>query len=149
MICVDLVAPFTTRTPAKTHSLHALTMMDPAINTGWFEIVEATNRSATSIQDLFHNTWLARYPRPQFTVFDNENRGKFKRDFKQICIQDNYGIKKPNQLQVTTHKQMQSLNKYKKLSMICSDHLTLKIIMKIQKRKKIIHLITSFNQLYG
>jgi hypothetical protein len=23
------------------------------------------------IQDLFHNTWLARYPRPQFIVFDN------------------------------------------------------------------------------
>jgi hypothetical protein len=36
------------------HSLLALTMIDPA--TGWFEIVEATNKSATSIQDLFHNT---------------------------------------------------------------------------------------------
>jgi transposase InsO family protein len=64
-------------------------MIDPA--TGWFEIVEATNKSATSIQDLFHNFWLARYPRPQFIVFDNG--GKFKREFKQICIQDNYGIK--------------------------------------------------------
>jgi hypothetical protein len=56
MVCVDLVGPFTIRTPAKTHSftLLALTMIDPA--TGWFEIVEATNKSATSIQDLFHNT---------------------------------------------------------------------------------------------
>jgi hypothetical protein len=87
MICVDLVGPFTIRTPAKTHSLLALTMIDPA--TGWFEIVEATNKSATSIQDLFHNTWLARYPRPQFIVFDNV--GEFKREFKQMC--DNYGIK--------------------------------------------------------
>jgi hypothetical protein len=52
--------PFTIRTPDKTHSLLALTMIDP--DTGWFEIVEATNKSATSIQDLFHNTWLARYP---------------------------------------------------------------------------------------
>jgi hypothetical protein len=60
MVCVDLVGPFTLRTPAKTHFLLALTMIDPA--TGWFEIVEATNKSATSIQDLFHNTWLARYP---------------------------------------------------------------------------------------
>jgi hypothetical protein len=34
-----------------------LTMVDPA--TVWFEIVRATNKSATSIQDLFHNTWLA------------------------------------------------------------------------------------------
>jgi hypothetical protein len=63
--------------------LLALAMIDPA--TGWFEIVETTNKSATSIQDLFHNTWLARYPRPQFIVFDNGNKGKFKREFKQMC----------------------------------------------------------------
>jgi hypothetical protein len=47
---------------AKTHSLLTLTMIDPG--TGWFEIVEITNKSATYIQDLFHNTWLTRYPRP-------------------------------------------------------------------------------------
>jgi hypothetical protein len=105
MLCVDLLGPlpFTIITPAKTHSLLSLTMIDPEINTGWFEIVETTNKSATSIQDLFHNTWLARYgyPRPQFIVFDNDNRGEFKREFKQMC--DNYGIK-PNHLQVTTHR---------------------------------------------
>jgi hypothetical protein len=61
-------------------------MIDPA--TGWFEIVEATKKSATSIQDLFHNTWLARYLRPQFIVFDNV--------YKTIMAL------KPNQLQVTT-----------------------------------------------
>jgi hypothetical protein len=55
--CVDLVGPFTIRTPVKAHSLLALTMIDPA--TGWLEIVEATNKSATSIQDLFHNICLA------------------------------------------------------------------------------------------
>jgi hypothetical protein len=33
MICVDLVGPFTIKTPSKTHSLLALTMIDPA--TGW------------------------------------------------------------------------------------------------------------------
>jgi hypothetical protein len=54
MVCVDLVGPFTIRTPAKTHSLLTLTMKDPA--TGWFEIVEATNKSTTFNQDLFHNT---------------------------------------------------------------------------------------------
>jgi hypothetical protein len=89
MVCLDLVGPFTIRTPAKTYSLLALTMIDPA--TGWFEIVEATNKSATSIQDLFHNTWLACYPRPQFIVFDNGRWGEFKREFKQMC--ENYGIK--------------------------------------------------------
>jgi hypothetical protein len=35
---VDLVCPFTIRTPTKTHSLLTLTMIDPA--TGWFEIVK-------------------------------------------------------------------------------------------------------------
>jgi hypothetical protein len=43
MVCLDLVGSFTIRTQAKTHSLLALTMIDPA--TGWFEIVEATNIS--------------------------------------------------------------------------------------------------------
>jgi hypothetical protein len=43
---------FTIRKPAKTHSLLALTMIDPA--TGWFEIV---NKSASCIHDLFHKTW--------------------------------------------------------------------------------------------
>jgi hypothetical protein len=66
IVCVDLVGPFTIRTPAKTQTLLALTMIDLA--TGWFEIVEATNKSEISIQDLFHNTWLARYPRPQFRL---------------------------------------------------------------------------------
>jgi F0F1-type ATP synthase assembly protein I len=57
MVCVDLVGLFTIRTPTKTHFLLSLTMIDPA--TGWFEIVKSTNKSATSIQDLFHKTWLA------------------------------------------------------------------------------------------
>jgi hypothetical protein len=91
MVCVDLVGPFTIRTPAKTNSLLALTMIDPETITGWFEIVKATNKSATSIQDLFHNTLSARYLQPQFIFFDNGIIGEFKREFKQMC--DNYGIK--------------------------------------------------------
>jgi hypothetical protein len=57
-------------------------LIDPAITTGWFEIVDATNKSASSIQDLFHNTWLAHFMQPQFSVFDNMNMGKFKHKFK-------------------------------------------------------------------
>jgi Integrase core domain len=87
MVCVDLVGPFTIKTPLKTHFLLALTMIDPA--TGWFEIVQANYKTATSIQEFFHNAWLARYPRPQDIAFDNG--GKFKREFKQMC--ENYGIK--------------------------------------------------------
>jgi hypothetical protein len=74
-------------------SLLALTMIDPAINTGWFDIVKATNKSATSIQELSHNTWLAGYPWLQFIVFDNGNIGYFKREFKQMWMQNNHGIK--------------------------------------------------------
>jgi hypothetical protein len=99
-----------------SYPLLAFTMIDPA--TGWIEIVKATNRPATSIQDLFHNTWLARYPRPQFIVFDNGNIGEFKREFKQMC---------DNHAQHTSHKQMQSLIENTKLSMTCSDHLTWKM----------------------
>jgi hypothetical protein len=83
MVCVEVVGCFTRKTPSKTHSLLALTMIDPA--TEWFEVVEATNKLATAIQDLFRNTWLIRYPRLQFIVFDNG--GKFKREFKQIYFE--------------------------------------------------------------
>jgi hypothetical protein len=61
-------------------------MIDP--ETGWFEIVEVTNKSATSIQDSFHKNWLAQYLQPQFVVFDNCGIGKFKGKLKQMCIQD-------------------------------------------------------------
>jgi hypothetical protein len=106
MVYMDLVGPFTIRTLAKTHTLLALTMIDRA--TAWFEIVKATNKSATSIQDLFHNSWLARYPRPQFIVFDNGIDGEFKREFKQMCMQNKYGIKaKP-----TTSNNHQSSRKF-------------------------------------
>jgi hypothetical protein len=84
MDCVDLVGTFAIRTLAKTHSLLALTMIDPA--TGWFEIIKVTNFSATSIQDLFHNTWLALYPRLQFILVDNGDMSKCKRELKQMCV---------------------------------------------------------------
>jgi hypothetical protein len=58
---------------------------------------------------------------------------------------------KQNQLQVTpiiTQANAFIERVHTKLSMTCSDHLTWKTIMKILKSKKIIHLITSFNQLH-
>jgi hypothetical protein len=59
-------------------------------------------KSATSIQYLFLDTWLARYPWPQFIVFDNGSMSKFKCEFKQMCMQDNYGIKA---IPTTSHNQ--------------------------------------------
>jgi hypothetical protein len=63
--------------------------IDPAF--GWFEIVKVTKQSATSIQDLFHKTWLACYPQPQFIVFENGRKSEFEREFKQMF--ENYDIK--------------------------------------------------------
>jgi hypothetical protein len=83
MVCADLVGPYTMRILSISHSLLALTMIVPA--TGFIEIIEAINKSALCIQDLFHNTWLACYPQPQFIVFDNDNDGKFKSEFKHMC----------------------------------------------------------------
>jgi hypothetical protein len=100
MICVYVVGSFTIRTPAKTQSLFALTMIDPV--TAWLEIVKATSKSTTSIHDLFHNTWLARYPKSKFIVFDNQSIDKFKREFKQVCVNDNYAIKAKS---ITSHNQ--------------------------------------------
>jgi hypothetical protein len=73
MVCVDLVGPFKIRTPDKAHSLLTLTMIDP--DTGWFEIVKAKNKSETSIQDLFHNTSLAHYPRLPIQVWHPSSQG--------------------------------------------------------------------------
>jgi hypothetical protein len=93
--------------------LFVLTMIDPDIQNSLFRMVKPIG---TSIQDLFHKTWLARYPQSQIIVFDNGIMGKFKRDFKQICKKTIMALK-PNQLQVTAtiYKQMQSLNEYTKL----------------------------------
>jgi hypothetical protein len=50
-VCMDLIGPFSIKNKSKTHTLRALTTIDPA--TGWFEIVQATNKSATTIQICF------------------------------------------------------------------------------------------------
>jgi hypothetical protein len=75
---------------------------------------------------------LARYPRPQFIVFDNGNAGEFKKIY-EITIM----ALKPNQQQITSNITqanaiIQRVHSYE-FSMICSDHLIWKMkpIMKI------------------
>jgi hypothetical protein len=46
-------------------SLLAFTMIDPS-SSGWLEIVKATNKSATSIQDLFHSNLVDTLPVTSF-----------------------------------------------------------------------------------
>lgn len=59
--------------------LTAMTFLDPA--TGWFEIAEVPtiDWSSARISNLFNDTWLSRYPRPNKVIFDNGS--EFKKDF--------------------------------------------------------------------
>jgi hypothetical protein len=78
LICIELVGPFTIKTPLMTYySPLASTMTEPA------------NKLANSIRHLFHNTWLARFSHPQSIVFGN-SVDEIKRDFRKMC--SNYGI---------------------------------------------------------
>ena len=91
---VDIIGPFTVKTPSKVWTLYCLTMIDPV--TGWFEVIDLKGdfldkkKSAMSVMSAFDETWLCRYPRPQEIGFDNGS--EFKNVFEQMC--DNYAMKK-------------------------------------------------------
>ena len=75
---VDMIGPYTVKTPKGTKQLRAFTMIDPA--TGWFEVKDIPRGTADACQTVFDNVWLARYPQPQYIGFDNgsENKQMFK-----------------------------------------------------------------------
>jgi hypothetical protein len=87
---VDVIGPYTVRTPSGTHILQAMTMIDPV--TGWFEVAPLPPDEVSSYecQKAFDAYWLARYPRPQQVGVDNGST--FKRHFKQLC--KNYGLER-------------------------------------------------------
>ncbi len=64
-----------------------MTFIDPA--TGWFEIVEVSNKTSAQMSHLLNRVWLNRYPRPRRIIFDNGT--EFKKDFRYIF--KDYGIK--------------------------------------------------------
>jgi hypothetical protein len=78
---VDLIGPYTIKTDTKTWGLRAMTMIDPA--TRWFEIVAINNPTSQEVMEAFDNTWLCRYPRPQYIGYDNGS--EFKHVFKELC----------------------------------------------------------------
>ena len=47
---VDLIGPYEVKTPNKTYSLRAMTMVDPV--TSWFEIVRIKTKSSAEIQQV-------------------------------------------------------------------------------------------------
>eukprot|EP00957_Ditylum_brightwellii_P030377 2300910-Ditylum_brightwellii.AAC.1 len=81
-------------------------MIDPA--TSWFELVELPvhtvlvnkkgklveeeqfDKSSARIAKLVNKSWLSRYPRSKYVIYDNGS--EFKLHFESLC--DDYGIKR-------------------------------------------------------
>ena len=104
MVHVNLIGPYSKsirkQNPGGTvirndDSLTCMTMIYPA--TGWSEIAkipkfeleeakignnEYIDKSSARVRNLFNNTWICRYLRPQKVVFDNSY--EFKQDFTTL-----------------------------------------------------------------
>ena len=63
-------------------------MIDPV--TGWFEMAQILNKTASEVADVAEKTWLTCYPYPIKIVLD---RGKeFMAEFSKM-VKNDYGIK--------------------------------------------------------
>ena len=91
---VDLVGPYPVKIKGSKEDiqLRAMTMIDPT--TGWFEVREVDEPTADCCQQVFDDTWLSRYPRPQYIGFDNGS--EFKSVFSELV--QNMGMKKKKSL---------------------------------------------------
>jgi hypothetical protein len=110
-LCVDLIGPYTLKGKDGTIiDFMALTMINPA--TSWFEVVELplvhrlktitvngkessiveeiVDKTSERIARLVSKTWLSRYPRCCYIIF--ENGSEFKLNFGYLC--ETYGIKR-------------------------------------------------------
>jgi transposase InsO family protein len=83
---VDLIGPWSVKTPKGVHTLRALTIIDPA--TGWFEMKEIDAPNAASTAAAIDDVWFSRYPRPKIIQFDGG--GEFKNVFAETIA--NYGL---------------------------------------------------------
>ena len=82
-----MMGPLTVKTANGKKTLLLLTMIDQA--TRWFEMKEIPNQSVDAVSKVFDDTWLCRYPCPQFIGYDN---GKdYKGVFKEMVAK--YGMK--------------------------------------------------------
>ena len=64
-------------------------MIKPA--TGWFEMAQIPNKTASEIADIAKKNWFNGYPLPQRIVFDHGT--KFMADFSRMC-QNDYVLKR-------------------------------------------------------
>ena len=108
---IDLIGPWSVKTPTKTHTLNALTIIDPA--TSWFEIIEVKDTTAATVAAAFDDAWLSRYPRPHYVGYDGDSENKC--EFKQMII--DYGLEgKP-----TTAYNLQGNSILERLHLVISD----------------------------
>ncbi len=110
-LCIDLIAPYTLKgKDGMIIDFMALTMINPA--TSWFEVVElplvrrlktitVNGKESSIVEEIFDETferiarlvkktWLSRYPRCRYIIYDNGS--EFKLNFEYLC--DIYGIKR-------------------------------------------------------
>ena len=87
---VDLIGPYSVKTPTKNYSFRAMTMIDPATN--WFEIAVIHDPNSEEMQHNLDSFWLFHHLRPQECGFNNES--EFKWLFKELCT--NFGLKSKN-----------------------------------------------------
>ena len=85
---VDLIGPWSVKTPKGTRTLRALTIIDPA--TGWFEMKEIGAPDSATTAAAMDDVWFSRYPRPQIIGFDGGS--EFKSVFEETIA--NYGLEK-------------------------------------------------------
>ncbi len=108
-LCVDLIGPYTlTGNDNSQIDFMALTMIDPA--SSWFEIGELPvvermcrqtvnnkelliadeifDKTSECIAKLVNKTWLCRYPRCCYLIYDNGS--EFKLHFEYLC--ESYGV---------------------------------------------------------
>ena len=88
--CVDLIGEYKIKQKGKKMlKMKAVTMIDPA--TGWFEIVQYSDKKSITIANLVEQTWLSRYPWPTLITYD---RGSEFIGFKfHNMVKTDYGIK--------------------------------------------------------
>ena len=59
--------------------------------TGWFEMAQIPNKTASEIADITNETWFIHYLLPQRIVFDRST--EFMAEFTKKC-HNNYGLKR-------------------------------------------------------
>jgi hypothetical protein len=89
-LCVDTIGPYRIRRKGKKELVfQAVTFMDPA--TGWFELKQTKTKQADEVANLVEQTWLSRYPWPEFITFDNGP--EFKAEFGDLLRKEYPNIK--------------------------------------------------------